>query len=526
MAPRIDTAPTNVAPMSRWAIAPAMVPDMPTVDDAGPSLPERAILVIAVEGEQTSDMRIVDTGALSWREPPMSLTVNHDPEDLCGRLDFIGRTDDPASLTIDGFASEIGTTGRFVVGLAVFDLGLDTSGTLVNPEARGREIARQVAGGFLTGVSMEVGDEVLEWECVETVVDEDGFEYCDSYLMHLTEGRIGAVTVCPFQAIEGAEVVTTDDPAQALAASAHPEWWPTYDQAPTATSMTASATQLMTGWAPPVNPPAARFSIPEPTPGGLIQLEAGPVSADEFLIRQEGNHLAVPLTVTAAGEVFGHGGYWSQCHVGYRDACVSPPASATGYAHFHVGAVLTSDAGVLATGALVIGTDHAARHLRADAARDHYANTGLAWADVRAVDGVYGPWFSGSVRPDVTEAELRVIQASAMSGDWRRLGGHLEMIGLLSVNTPGFPLVREVVLASGERHPVAATPRRSVFFRDGIQETLLATAIVRPRDTGCGCGGTSHGTDMAERLGRLEAIVAAVGLDESAASALTASIGL
>lgn len=551
------------APRPRFAVAPAIAPDMPAVDPAEPverDLPEYGVIVVAVEGEQTADLRIVDAGALTWREPPMSLTVCHDPNRVGGLLEHFGRIDAAglAQLSVDleasadaaaftaAYYAAVGDTGAVVVALAQFDLGCDQTGACVNPMAEGRELARMVAGGFLTGVSMEVGNEQLSWECIEVVTDEDGFEYCDNYLMHLEAGEIGAVTITPFQAIDSARVIGVDtdiaevdgaEPDQAETVTAAVQaltWWPSFDSgdpdaqppAPRTVrrSVTASA-MLMTGWAPPATPPAERFSIPEPTPGGMIELEGGPVPADEFLIPQnDSGALAVPLQVTAAGEVFGHGGFWSQCHVGYRGECVSPPPSEANYEHFHVGSTVTASGEVLATGTLTIGTDHAAHNLRAGAARDHYANTGLGWAAVRATNGIYGPWFSGSVFADVTEEQLQVIRASAMSGDWRRIGRGLEMIGLLSVNTPGFPIVREVMVADGRILHVAATPRPGAWVEAGVQQTLVASAIVRGRHAAgdCGCGGTSH--ELEDRVHALESIIAAAGLAEVAAAALTASL--
>ena len=74
------------------------------------------------------------------------------------------------------------------------------------------------------------------------------------------------------------------------------------------------------------------------------------------------------------------------------------------------------------TGALVVGCDHADLALFAPEARDHYAHAGLAWADVRIVDGQHGPWISGQVRPGLTDDQLATLNASSVSGDWRNLG--------------------------------------------------------------------------------------------------------
>ena len=45
---------------------------------------------------------------------------------------------------------------------------------------------------------------------------------------------------------------------------------------------------------------------------------------------------------------------------------------------------------------------------------------------------------------------LRALRASPLSGDWRAAAGGLEMVAVLAVNTPGFPVPRPAALvASG-----------------------------------------------------------------------------
>jgi hypothetical protein len=161
---------------------------------------------------------------------------------------------------------------------------------------------------------------------------------------------------------------------------------------------------------------------------------------------------------------------------------VTAPASETGYAHFHHGSVRCDDGTSVATGPLTMGCDHAAVNLSTPGARDHYANTGLAFADVRATNGALGVWVSGVLRPGVTDDQVRILRASSLSGDWRKeqVGNttNFEFIGALAVNVPGFPIVREALTAAG----VGAMPQAAVTatggFTDGVQTALTAAGIV------------------------------------------------
>jgi len=49
---------------------------------------------------------------------------------------------------------------------------------------------------------------------------------------------------------------------------------------------------------------------------------------------------------------------------------------------------------------------------------------------------------SGALRPDLDPSNIRGLMASDVSGDWRRIGGGLELVAVLAVNVPGFPKVR------------------------------------------------------------------------------------
>lgn len=171
---------------------------------------------------------------------------------------------------------------------------------------------------------------------------------------------------------------------------------------------------------------------------------------------------ATPLTVTDEGRVFGHLATWGTCHTGIGNRCVTVPRSVTNYALFKVGEVVCADGSRLAVGKITLGTGHADAQLGYIPAVDHYDNTGTCVAVVDIQEDRFGPWVSGGLVAGVTEEQVAALRRSPLSGDWRRVGGNLELVAALAVNSPGFPVLR----ASGE-------DEESVEF-----ETLLAAGVV------------------------------------------------
>lgn len=169
-----------------------------------------------------------------------------------------------------------------------------------------------------------------------------------------------------------------------------------------------------------------------------------------------------PLTVARNGRIYGHAALWDACHTGYQ-SCMKPPRSRTNYSHFLVGAVFTSNCDCdtpTPTGPIVLSTTHADVYADTSSARRHYDNTGQAVADVAVGEDVFGIWVAGALRPGVSEAQIRALRGSSLSGDWRYIGGNMELISLLAVNTPGFPI-----------------PRVTAAVESGIQVALVAAGI-------------------------------------------------
>ena len=215
-----------------------------------------------------------------------------------------------------------------------------------------------------------------------------------------------------------------------------------------------------------------RFDQPTLVAAGLgdVVAAAGPVAPPASWFEDPQLDGPTPLTITAEGRIFGHVADWNTCHIGEPrgpGVCVLPPRSATGYALFHLGSVLTADGKDIAVGTLTLDAPHAGIQLNAHGASRHYDHTGTAVADVRAGEDRHGPWVAGAVRPNVSDTQLRALRAAKISGDWRRG----ELVAALLVNVPGFPIPR----------PEA----RMVASAYGEQQMALVAAGIVLEDCGC-----------------------------------------
>lgn len=400
----------------------------------GPAAPSATVVpggllswqaTIAPEGALTDDGRAFAPGSITWRDLPLSLgsmldTPHADTvtdSQVCGRIDNIWRD------------------GNLLKATGVFDGG-----------QRGQEIARMVGDGTVRGVSVDLAVNSFEVGPKADFFDEDGnwapkeheegddekgglldllFGGEDSIFV-VTDGKIGAVTVCPFPAFAEASISVGDS----VTAGANPAVWTISMQAgyvvtadkskQSVSALTASAVGLA-----PIAPPAEWFDAPQ---------------LDEL----------TPLTVDDEGRIYGHAAAWDVCHIGIAGGCTTAPHTATNYSYYHLKEVLCDDGSRVACGTITLAAHHAHRNLgRADAAA-HYDHTGTAVADVIVGEDDFGIWVSGALRGDVSEDQARALRGAVLSGDWRDVNGNLELVALLAVNVPGFPVPRaRAVVASG-----------------------------------------------------------------------------
>lgn len=194
----------------------------------------------------------------------------------------------------------------------------------------------------------------------------------------------------------------------------------------------------------------------------------GAIMASAFTIYEETNILPAewfvdpelkmptPVTVTREGRVFGHIAQWGVCHVGLGlsigldDTCTEAPHSPTNYAYYRTG-VVDTDQGEIPVGNLTMGIGHAPDKASARATIAHYDNVNAVVADVVTGEDEFGIWFSGAMRPNLTDDQIRAFKGATLSGDWRTIGGELELVAALAVNVPGFGIPRLSLAASGGR---------------------------------------------------------------------------
>lgn len=358
--------------------------------------------------------------------------------------------------------------GHFGAELAGFAETIDVSGT---PTASGRFYTTDAGrtfrdlllGGRRFGVSVDPASYEVEERCEE--FDDEG--WCVDATWAFLAYEIAGITGTPFPGFAAASIelgtatAAADDAGDDDAADDESDDESTDD----AEAEGEAARRTLAASAAPVAPPLEWFTMPEPQLG------------DPRLVEQDDGSLAVPLTITDEGQVYGHVARWGQCHVGFPGECVEPPLSDDEYGAFRTGEVVCAGGERVATGVLVAGADHAVTTLRAADARDHYAHNAVGWADVAATNGELGPWIAGALRPDVTELQLRVLRASSLSGDWRTIDGRLELIAALSVNVPGFGVRRRALVASGFGD--RPEPRPRARQEAGAVVALVAAGRVR-----------------------------------------------
>lgn len=146
------------------------------------------------------------------------------------------------------------------------------------------------------------------------------------------------------------------------------------------------------------------------------------------------------ITVTDQGRVYGHVAPWGECHIGFVEECVTTPME-DAHPYFMTGELVCADGERVGVGQITLGTGHAPISYQASRAAEHYDNTGCAVADVVVGNDAHGIWCAGAIRPFVEAARVHQLRASGrVSGDWRRIGGQLRLVGVLAVNVPGFPI--------------------------------------------------------------------------------------
>lgn len=368
-----------------------------------------SIPLVIPEGVESGDGRKFKKDAISLRELPLPLlwqiktADGHNGSVVVGRIDHMERTE-------DGIGNATG----------VFDTG-----------AYGKEAERMVREGFMRGVSadLDMFEASEDQEDAENSgTKEDG--KIGGNKLTITQARVMAVTIVPKPAFEQCKIYIEDQASgtqEEETVFQDGEYVEELDITPIEAEAIVACGSIAASV--PVVPPATWFTNPnldKPT----------------------------PLTVDENGRVFGHIAAWHTDHIGMSHG-VRAPRSRTNYAYFHTGVVRTDDNKDVPVGQLTLAGGHAPLEASARDAVKHYDDTASAIADVHAGEDAHGIWVAGALRPGTTPEQVRVFRASAPSGDWRPIKGHLELVAVCQVNVPGFPIARARV-ASGQVYALVA----------------------------------------------------------------------
>lgn len=360
---------------------------------------------LAPEGFESGDGRLLELGTTTWRDPPLPLMMqdtashgagNPDAAWFAGAIEEVYR--DPAD------PSRILGRGHLVPG----------------PE--GERAAGLIRGG-LRGLSID-GIGGMERPPIEQITAVDGDGRPIRALVRYGDTRIMGAAVVPHPAFEPCCI------------------WLAGEEAPGRVGATHGAEIALD------TPPEVVTSPLE----ALLASAGGPLRppTDWFYADEPGHYQ--PLEVRGDGFISGHIARWGTCHIGQVGRCETAPRSATSYRYFHRTLAETESGTLVPCGWLTMGTSHQ-RNLTAsaDETLNHYDHTGYQAAKVRAIDGAFGIWVCGAVRPGLSDEQLWALQGPEVSGDWRSVDGHYrELVAVLGVTLPGFLTQRpEALVASG-----------------------------------------------------------------------------
>jgi hypothetical protein len=445
--PEVDTDSEVLAEAdsrARLATAPAGTL-VAAARDPETGLPTRWHAYLISEGLRTSDGRAVRPGALIWRDLPLPLEwdpagSDHEDAYLVAMIETIERDS----------SNRLYSTGPFDLGSPI-----------------GQEAARLCDEKMLRWVSPRI--EVFTSELIEVAVaGDDGEEKYEAWV-EVTSGRVAGAAMVTYPAFPQSVIAPEGE--------ALPEVEPMGETPAVVPSVVASAAEAGVDL---LAPPTYFFEdpcLPCPT----------------------------PTVVTNEGRVLGHLALWGVEHTAFPNTKIFAPRSCSGYAYATTGpARRTAEGTDVRVGHLTLGTGHADLGLDYHETARHYDHTGTCVADVVFGEDEWGIWFSGALRPGVSPEQVLVLRASALSGDWRDIGGNLELVAALCVNCPGFPIVASAILAELAFLTGPRAAYKHTTAVDGV-ETKTPTALVA-------AGIVSHDPNrtMALRLVALEAQVASM----------------
>jgi hypothetical protein len=377
---------------------------------------------LVIEGMKTGDGRFIPYGSLGHRGLPLPVMGQtktgdgHKGAEVFGRITKLERVEGPSVTSKE-------TGEPFPEGTAVWQ-----AWGVGDPESEPGKLA---LSGYLTGNSADLADT----KTVEELGEEDG-----QAVVELRGGNIAGTTLVPVPAfadgyveVDG-QVVDREPATEALVAAAEPA-------------------------------PLYRIIDDEPTTAAAEPDEDEPFRPPLRLFEPRQLRSITPLTVEPQPDgtiaVFGHVADFNRPHISFTGRRVLARPSPSGYRKgFNTGAVrVLDDEGVertVAVGRLTIGDGHADLSLNARDAKAVYDDPDKAWAWVQASDDSFGIQVNGVVIPGTPDSRVTQALAHPVSGDWRPIDGHRELVAACCVNTQGIPVARELVASGQELALVAA----------------------------------------------------------------------
>lgn len=408
------------------AMRPAM--DMPTTGaPAEDRTPFYAVLMLlGVETDEDPEWNRLFGEAVPRREFPMPLWWEDSSAHGEGEFALIGR--------LDEFHPE---------GLALLATG-SVDNTL---DAAQRAMAGLANGANAISVDYSF-EEPTVVECTEW--DPDNPEWCLRQRLYAPKIAIGGATLCGLGAFAQARISLDGFPtvdAQAAPPAVEP---PPCDDCEDGESEITVIVAGNSGGAVQRGALQGDFGARAATTIRAVTAAlALPTYPARFFAEPAGLTTDHPLTVTDDGRIFG--AYpTTVCHRGLPGDCQTAPTDPD-FGEFLLTPITLDDGTRVMAGPLTFRGDAHVAHpsLSIAAVRAAYDNTASVAGLITMGHGDGYDWYSGVLRPDLTEDELWEIAACAqVSGHWQPVGNRSRLAAMHVVPTPGFPARSRALAAS------------------------------------------------------------------------------
>lgn len=338
--------------------------------------------VAVIEGLETRDgdfNRVIQKGAVFTDQLPFPLLYGHDADEVIGRIDKFYTLADAKPDVYDRAVLESPDILQFEEEAVWIAEGY------IATTARALEVQDLLDKRMLRGVSVGAGNNSVEEENEES----------EAYIFN--QFQVIELSVTSMQAIGPAMAWLSDKEFVSV---------PEREKVLTKFSGTLNGA--------PIRPPSSFFDLPDEVPN------APTVYEDFRFCAYVGKH--------------------GVAHRGINGKDVYIPLK-DDFAEYHLGNVNCEDGTRVSTGTISFNTTHSPLSYSGKQVQERYENTGTVGVDVVLHDNGIGVVACGAVRPNLSAADIRTLEAAPLSGEWRRGEEYLQTIfAVLQVNTPGYPV--------------------------------------------------------------------------------------